>query len=391
MESAMSFIGRKTQRWAGAGLISEEQARGIVRFEKDRGAGRLLKGMYGLGAFSVLIGVLAIVAANWQAIPPDAKLIAHIMLNIGPAAAVYVLDRRGAGLAREISLFALSGLTLTLIALTGQVFHLNGSIGGAFILWALLCTPFMLIYGRTWVSLLPWLGGFLTAIFAGVDEYLMPLLSDTQETLAVIGLAMGLPVAFMYGAGIAGLLNRPALRDLLFKAAAIGTVLLTSAACLLWYDGRDDFIKTPALMVQVLGFFAFAGLGMALTKYLFTRPQTCISDETRLFMFGSLGVGVLPFILLEPESSFLGALSFIAYWLFLGLIGQRTGRQGLVSLAITVVALRIYFIYLELFGSLLMTGFGLISSGLILIGMVWGIRKLSRAVGKINLEGDGYE
>ena len=45
----------------------------------------------------------------------------------------------------------------------------------------------------------------------------------------------------------------------------------------------------------------------------------------------------------------------------------------------------------ELFGSLLMTGFGLITSGLILIGMVWGIRKLSQAVGKINLEGDSYE
>lgn len=387
----MSFIGRKTQRWAKAGLISEEQAFGIVRFEKDRGAGRLLKGMYGLGAFSILTGILALIAANWQAIPPDTKLIAHIMLNIVAAVAVYMLERRRAELAREMSLFALSGLTLTLIALTGQVFHLNGSIGGAFILWSLLCTPFILIYGRTLISLLPWLGGFLTAIFAGVDEYLMPLLNDTQETLAVIGLGTGLPVAFMYGAGIAGLLNRPALRDLLFNSAAIGIVWLASAACLLWYDGRDDFIDTPAIMAQVLGLFIFAALGMALTKYLFTRPQTGISDQTRLFMFGSLGVGVLPFILLELESSVLSALSFIAYWLFLGFIGQRTGRQGLVSLAITVVALRIYVVYLELFGSLLMTGFGLIVSGLILIGMVWGVRKLSRAIGKINLEGDSDE
>lgn len=388
----MSFIGRKTQRWAGAGLISEEQAYGIVRFEKERGAGRLLKGMYGLGAFSVLIGILALVAANWQAIPPDAKLIAHVILNIGVAGTVYITAQRGVHIAREMSLFALAGLTLTLIALTGQVFHLNGSIGGAFILWAMLCTPFILIYGRTWISLLPWLGGFLTAIFAGVDEYLMPHLNDTQEALAVITLGTVLPLAFIYGAASAAKADRGDLQKLLFQTGAIGFVFIASVACQLWYDdGLRDVIDTPALLLQILGIFIFAALGTALTKYLFVEEQTGISGETRLFMFGSLVAMASPFILPELESDMLAAASFIAYWLFLGLIGQRTGRQGLVSLAITVVALRIYVIYLELFGSLLMTGFGLITSGLILIGMVWGIRKLSQAVGKINLEGDSYE
>ena len=51
-----------------------------------------------------------------------------------------------------------------------------------------------------------------------------------------------------------------------------------------------------------------------------------------------------------------------------------------MSLSILVIALRLFIVYLEVFGSLLQTGFGLIFSGVLLLALLHVARTLSRKV-----------
>ena len=58
------------------------------------------------------------------------------------------------------------------------------------------------------------------------------------------------------------------------------------------------------------------------------------------------------------------------------------GHRGVLKLAIVVIALRLVVVYVEVFGSLLSTGVGLIASGVLLIALVWAAGKLIRKLGQ---------
>lgn len=381
-------IKKKTSKWEEAGLLSADQATQIIEYEKNRAASKLFKGLYGTGAFSVLVGILAIVASNWQIIPAETKLIVHLLINVGAAYGVYQFDIHNKRLLRELFIFGFMGLTLTLIALTGQVFHLNGSIASALVLWMVLTTPFVLTFGHTKISLFPWIISFVTAISAVMYEYIYPSLSDTAQLVVSVGIWTMLPVIFVQSSAAVQKLKRPELQNLLFYMGIAGAAIIANICCQLWYVDLED-----SLGIQILVLGSFALTAMLISMMRFPTEFTVVQDikNTRLFLWGSLGASAIPFALPGVESDILGAATFIGYWIFLGYIGQITGRQNLVSLAITVIALRIYVIYLEVFGTLLQSGFGLIFSGLLLMGMVAGIRYTKNVLTIGKLEGDDHE
>jgi hypothetical protein len=56
--------------------------------------------------------------------------------------------------------------------------------------------------------------------------------------------------------------------------------------------------------------------------------------------------------------------------------------QRLVSLAVFVIAIRIFVAYVELFGTLFTTGIGLIVSGLVMLGLIHAARKVNTRLTK---------
>jgi hypothetical protein len=76
----------------------------------------------------------------------------------------------------------------------------------------------------------------------------------------------------------------------------------------------------------------------------------------------------------------IGASIFMGYWAFIGWIALLNGMPKLLNLAVIVIALRLLIVYVEVFGSLLQTGFGLIISGVVLIALVGATRKVMTAL-----------
>ena len=67
-------IDRKLAQWREAGLLDEAAAARIAEFEHRSHRPVLLYALGGLGALTVGIGIVSIVAANWEAISRQSKL-----------------------------------------------------------------------------------------------------------------------------------------------------------------------------------------------------------------------------------------------------------------------------------------------------------------------------
>ena len=291
---------------------------------------------------------------------------------------------------REALLLGLMGLTLTFIALTGQTFHLASNIPAAIVLWMALCTPFMLVFGRTTLSLLPWLLGGMAAIACGFHEVVETFnITDNTAALWAICFTILLPIICVYAASMTQNIlphftpDNYALPDLLFKTGVVLFLIFVTQSTLMWYDTGGErlaFLGQNTRQFIVLGVFAVGGV---LANFMPLSAQDFTKHEEKIFRYMliiGIFIAALPVILLTQNSTVMAAISFIVFWLCVGGAAQIIGYPKLMSLAIFLVAARLYIIYIELFGSLLQTGFGLILSGGVLIALGWGAKRFHKAI-----------
>lgn len=358
---------KKLQRWETAGIITADQSANIFQHEKDRKSGRFGRGLIGVALFSISIGVLSMVAANWYNISGEVKLSVHLFFNM--LLAVLIFQKKG--IYREGAVLLLFGLTMTLIVLIGQVYQLGGSWSGALTLWMCAVTPLVFIYGERGLTGWPWMLGFLFSSFF-IFEGLNGLISGDF-------LMWGFAVSFgVLAVGSLTLFQdwRPVYADIFIKT---GCTLMVSGASLMslqwymphWFGGLSSsyaylfiiVVIAQALYATIYGFYKDQPERKILAIYVFGCSMSILLP----FVFpwlGSLGDGVI------------SSLHFIVFWLFSGIIGQMLGWQRLVTLAIIMMTIRIFIGYVELFGDLFSTGTGLIIGGVVMLSMIWSAKKI---------------
>ena len=361
-----------------AGLIGAAQADAIHSYETARKQGRFGRGMIGLALFAILIGVLSIIAANWALIPALVKIGAHALLNL--AVGVFVI-RAGAYSSliwREAGVLTFLGLTFTFIILVGQVFQMGGDAAGAVIFWFLITLPFFLVAGgRTALSSVPWIVGAIATLFSFLSEKLPLYISEPFFPAASLGTALFFPALFV-AAGKSDFLvkTRTGLSQSFFHAGLVLLTINASLSIVSFGLGVKEILPHSHVL-------ALAGIGAALAMlhavrhdFYKERPDMRLGA---LFVWGSFAVTLVPFFFAHdfPGYSFLMVLLFIAYWIFIGVLAQLAGWQRVVSLAIAIIAIRIFGIYVELFGSLIVTGFGLIIGGIIILSLLHAARKIN--------------
>lgn len=379
---------KKLQNWVEAGLITETQAVTIQMFEDSRKKGRFGRGLVAVSIFAILIGVLSIIAANWHDISGSTKIAVHVLLNIAVAIGAFRAMQRQKDLWREGFALAFFGLTLTLIVLVGQVFQLKGEPHEALMLWMLASLPFMLIFSNGWITALPWVLAFLTTVGFVAGEYL-PGLPEVWEYSFTLGLASLLPLALM-GDGSLTIMQRlkPAWADIFLKTGYVLLAVVTSLSTFFWvghndytyqqWRASDDQAQLYALIPFALGLL---GMGFHAATHGLYRKDAAMKTGA-LFALVSLSVFFLPVVVMGFAHDVVQALVFIGYWIFIGWVVQGLGWLRLVSLAIFIIAIRIFAIYIEVFGSLMDTGVGLIVGGIVMLGLLWGARKLNTRLTK---------
>jgi len=385
------FANRYLSRWQSAGLIDAAATQRIADWERAQARPVWLWALAGLGAFAVGMGLLAVVAANWEVIPGWLKITVDLAANVAAAAALFVAWQRGWEKTREILAIVLSGLVLSGIALISQVYQLDGPAWQALLLWMGICTPFLALVTRSRVLGVAWATAatitYLTAIEA-LDRVLGRLLHGDAVImmvwvpgllLMVVGIARGWQATTR---GQANAIVACAVLALLFAASVpqfivfrpreeAGTMVAIIAsllvAALLLRQARRDDLSATALMVIVL-----AGLA----AWLATMMIWNLAGANGVTFWTRRSTDGLPYLG--------AALVFIAFWAVVSWLALRAGRRTLFVLAFAVITIRVFVIYWEAFGGLLNTGLGLIGGGLLCLAFAalgWHIaRRAGRPV-----------
>ena len=108
-------------------------------------------------AFLIGLGIIALVAANWEQIPNNVKLCGAIGLMFVNAFAVILSMKFKKNILTQVLCGVFAALIMAVIGLIGQIFQLRSDVSGACLLWAVCAWPLFLITPRLlwlWIPLL---------------------------------------------------------------------------------------------------------------------------------------------------------------------------------------------------------------------------------------------
>ena len=161
-----------------AAVITTNDAERIRQYYRENSgwsANRLFIVFAILGAILCGLGIILIIAHNWDDIPRTGKtIIAFIPVLLGQVFCGYALFRRNDMAWTESSSVFLALGTGACISLISQIYNIPGNVSSFLFTWMLLCIPMVYIM-RSWLtSLLCIIGITWYAAVVGYDDELFP-------------------------------------------------------------------------------------------------------------------------------------------------------------------------------------------------------------------------
>jgi hypothetical protein len=373
---------RRVAAWREAELISAEQAHAILAFEENRrgSAGTwIIVSLGALGGLAIATGLVSLIAANWDAIPPGVKLAANFALLAGALAGAWAALRSGRTLLADLLLFAHGGFVLAMIGLVSQVYHLSGDPWRALALAAVLTVPAAIVSERSLLGDVP-----LAYAVASLCVFLV----DSVHAHAIApGFGGGLVCAAAGGALLLGAdgvrqLHPGAMRALRRWGATLlfgVTVAAGIAWTVQWANGTPKFARIVCAVVAAAWIARLAwrregalALGaVALAALILGAPF--VSDRSTAASSWALHAA-------RPDARFLGFALFCTAGGAFAVASAQSGSRKLTNVFTTAVALRVVLLFVEVVESLALTGAGLLVTGIAFCGAALGFWKLRGAL-----------
>ncbi|MHA2621708.1 MAG: DUF2157 domain-containing protein [bacterium JZ-2024 1] len=382
------WVAREVGIWVHERLISEKQARlilmryGLIPGESAGTARRrdLIFYVSILGAVLVGIGIILVVAANWNVLSPFARLLFWLVITAGLYVIAYRLGLRTAmGKAFTLIGSLAFGASLFVVA---QVYHFSERASVNILgLWALFVFPMayaVFFSPHIYLSLIVALIYLATIWLSSYPGAGMP---ETLGYLLAIGTLVYLVGVFHH--------RFPAYRALAHAYASVGAVLMTTLVFLMsfrgfWSEAFWHSRREPGALAVWAGLLVFllalGNLGLVLKKSGDLEEAlmalACATVSLALMFFLRLPAGSADF---RRTFSFV-ALGGVNLILFAGAIrliylGVARLNPGFVNYGLSLFFILMVARYFELFGTLLSTGLSFILGGAVLLLLGYGLTK----------------
>ncbi|WP_420142968.1 DUF2157 domain-containing protein [Sphingobium sp.] len=372
---------RKIRAWQAAGLIDAETAGRIRIWEAAHSRPIGIWAVIGVGALTIGLGLVSLIAANWDAIPGTIRLAIHMILIAALAGAIWWRVPKG-GLHDQVSdamLFLLATLGLTFFGHLGQVYQTSSPLWQPLATWMLLFSPLLLLYGRGWPVAGLWMAGLLGTTWSHIDEYGHAWRLFGRTTLPHPSLYWGLiacPPILVGGlaAWMRGISDRPAFWRLLEQMSVTIIMMAVSLFILIHgWDGDPDALP---------GSLAIHAAAMLLSAAMIVHARRTPSGRATAALIAiaaalHLGQAFLP-AMHGAARAWTGSLLFCLLWAAAAAAAIHASWRRIFQCAVALVALRIVILSFELNDDLLGSGVGLILSGLFALAVAWGTIRLSR-------------
>ena len=371
---------RKIAAWHAAGLIDADTRDRLLAYETEHARPLALWAVFGIGALAIGLGLVSVIAANWEEIPGQLRLGVHLALIAGTLAALFAREEQLAERspwAVEALVFVTAALGLTFFGHLGQVYQTSSPLWQPLAVWLALFAPLLLLMGRGWPTALALIGGALWCVwdYAGMTLGYGGVREPERGLLLWIALVTGLPALFApLAAWMRARSARPdfwrRLEQLALAYAVGGASLACALASAGGFDSEARLFGMAAMALRgAVG--VLAGLGVMLA-----RPG--LSGRMAGAIIAGAGTA-LPLAHALDDLTVPAAALFFALWAGIAAAALAAHWRGVFQLAVGVIALRLIILSFELAGDLLMSGFGLILSGFLILGVAWAAVRVSKA------------
>ena len=369
---------RKIEAWHKAGVIDAATRDRLIAYEAANARPIALWALFGIGALAIALGLVSVVAANWEEIPGVLRLGVHLALIGAALGALWLREDALAARtpwAAEALVFITAALGLTFFGHVGQVYQTASPIWQPLAAWLVLFAPLLLTSGRSW----PVAGALMGVLVWMVWDYAdrtasLPGAGLTLSVIMWLALITALPVlvAPLGAWGRRGAARANFWRRLEQAGLAYAVAGASLAAVLASMDAlaRTEAIASPPAMVLRGAIAVAAGWALALLR-------RGVSGRMAGAIVAGAGVAT-PLALLTSGSDIAAAALFMALWAGIAAGALKAGWRGVFQLAVGVIALRLIILSFELASDLLLSGFGLTLSGVLILGIGWAALKVSR-------------
>ena len=370
---------RKIAIWHEAGLIDAATRDRLLAYEESHTRPLALWAVFGIGALAIGLGLVSVVAANWEDIPGQLRLGVHLALIAGALAALFLRENRIAATspwAVEALLFVTAALGLTFFGHLGQVYQTSSPLWKPLAVWLALFAPLLLLVGRSWPAALAVLGGSVWCVweYASAKTGYNAGRDQAMGLLLWLAFVIALPVLFApLAAWLRGRSDRPDFwrrLEQLALAYAVAGASFAAALASIGEFGTSGLTREWASMAVSGAVAVVAGILVA-----FARPG--ISGR----MAGAIiiGAGIAALLAYGVDGRDLAAAAlFMMLWIGIAAAALVAGWRGVFQLSVGVIALRLIILSFELASDLLLSGFGLILSGFMILGVAWAAVRVSK-------------
>ncbi len=403
-------------------LLLAAQARGLVESglaeqltalaaERERERGWLsLGGVLGrLGAAVTMLGVILLIAANWQHIGAGVKILGFLLLLGGAHGAALWIQWTGRPYPRfaEALHFLGAGLFVGGLALVGQIYHLPANPPRAMLVWLVAIAPLAVLLRSPAISGLGILAAWLWLHFeaansdspvhvSGFTSYLMLSLGMglallggqsklRQEDRRIRSVMRGAAqLILFYGVYVLGFFRRFAERaDTVATGSLVlplGALVLGSAGVVLGWNRLAPEVPWLRARLSLLLVLLVTTCVVALLIAVDVIPR---GPPVSVFEFGTSARFAVGTVLVSAAAWVLWFL--FALWLVV--YGALSRQRDFVNTGVLAFGLGIVTRFLDLIGGLADTGTLFVLGGIVLLGTAWAMERWRRAV-VARIEGD---
>ena len=370
---------RKIDAWHEAGLIDEETRARLIAYEDDHARPLALWAVFGIGALAIGLGLISVVAANWDDIPGQVRLAIHMVLIVGALAVLFLREKQLSQdnpWAVEALLFVAAALGLTFFGHLGQVYQTSSPLWEPLAIWLVLFGPILLLLGRSWLTAALVVGGSIYCAweYSYAQDELVRRLEGVDPPYIWMAFVTALPVFFApIGAWLRGRSERTEfwrrLEHLGLTYAVIGGSVFCALASVGAYDTSDLVLGATSQFTR-----AIAGVAAGILVLL-ARPGISGQMSGAIIMGSGLAIALAYG---ANDIDVVAAGLFMALWIGIAAAALYAGWRGVFQLAVAAIALRLIILSFELASDLLLSGFGLILSGVMILGIAWIAVRVSR-------------
>lgn len=344
-------LNKKLNQWLEAELIDTATLTRIKDFEKANSKPLMLYATSGIGALSLCLGLISIIAANWHAISPNVKLGLDLLVGFSLCTYLAFNHKNLPKWVKETLIALISSWTLASIGLIGQIYQLGGDGKSAITLWTILILP-LLLQGRSTFSGVLLLGSLSTSY-----SLWMTYLDEPHMMTVIPALTLGVLALRLYQPIYQ---KRPEILSV-FSVVALLNVL--SASTFSPFAFYKRYVPGEDLK------YIYEALVLCLPSvYVLWRLIRHKAKSVQIALFASVICSFMPLLIPhQGDLDFLAILFFLGYWSIITKAALDLNQVLVFRLATFLVALRLVIVYFELVGTLLDTGLLFLSGGALIL------------------------